>query len=260
MPLQHTFRRLHRQRPKPQTTNRPALSPTSKMEDIPHRLARIQRALHDGKAVVAQDVLHLQRTIGNQAVMRMFPTSTKVGGQATAFPDLCKTPSPFSPTPIPYPTIQSNSESSSKESQKEKVAKAESELNKFGISISDAPSKSALMQGEQDAQQIISKSGTVSLVASDEDTPAPTSRKFALGGQASTGHDTTPTTVDAQTFGLGMLHFVRFFRKLRQWGRIPKRSRTRYLYMLQLGLRSLGAASLNATSKFLDWVKKRGIR
>ncbi len=35
----------------------------------------------------------------------MFPASCKKGGQAAAFPDVCKTPSPAGPVPIPYPNI-----------------------------------------------------------------------------------------------------------------------------------------------------------
>lgn len=36
----------------------------------------------------------------------MFPASTKGGGQAMAFPDVCKTPAPPAPfVPVPYPNI-----------------------------------------------------------------------------------------------------------------------------------------------------------
>jgi hypothetical protein len=35
----------------------------------------------------------------------MFPASTMGGGNAFAFPDTCKTPSPAGPVPIPYPNI-----------------------------------------------------------------------------------------------------------------------------------------------------------
>ncbi len=36
----------------------------------------------------------------------IFPASTKAGGQAFAFPDVCKTPAPpAGPIPIPYPNI-----------------------------------------------------------------------------------------------------------------------------------------------------------
>ena len=36
----------------------------------------------------------------------MFPASTKGGGQAFGFPDVCKTPAPPAPfAPIPYPNI-----------------------------------------------------------------------------------------------------------------------------------------------------------
>lgn len=35
----------------------------------------------------------------------MLPASTKGGGQAFAFPDVCKTPSPGTPVPIPYPNV-----------------------------------------------------------------------------------------------------------------------------------------------------------
>jgi len=36
----------------------------------------------------------------------IFPASTKAGGQAFAFPDVCKTPAPPAPPiPIPYPNI-----------------------------------------------------------------------------------------------------------------------------------------------------------
>ena len=35
----------------------------------------------------------------------MMPASCKKGGQAAAFPDVCKTPSPGGPVPIPYPNI-----------------------------------------------------------------------------------------------------------------------------------------------------------
>lgn len=35
----------------------------------------------------------------------MMPASCKKGGQAMAFPDACKTPSPAGPVPIPYPNI-----------------------------------------------------------------------------------------------------------------------------------------------------------
>lgn len=33
----------------------------------------------------------------------MFPAATKAGGDALAFPDTCKTPSPGGPVPVPYP-------------------------------------------------------------------------------------------------------------------------------------------------------------
>lgn len=33
----------------------------------------------------------------------MFPASSKGGGQAFAFPDTCKTPTPGGPVPVPYP-------------------------------------------------------------------------------------------------------------------------------------------------------------
>ncbi len=35
----------------------------------------------------------------------MFPGSTKGGGQCTAMPDTCNTPSPGGPVPVPYPNI-----------------------------------------------------------------------------------------------------------------------------------------------------------
>ncbi len=35
----------------------------------------------------------------------MFAIATKKGGQCTAFPDVCKTPSPAGPVPIPYPNV-----------------------------------------------------------------------------------------------------------------------------------------------------------
>jgi hypothetical protein len=35
----------------------------------------------------------------------MLPASCKKGGQAAAFPDVCKTPSPGGPIPIPYPNM-----------------------------------------------------------------------------------------------------------------------------------------------------------
>jgi hypothetical protein len=35
----------------------------------------------------------------------MIPASTKGGGVAQAFPDVCKTPTPAGPVPIPYPNI-----------------------------------------------------------------------------------------------------------------------------------------------------------
>jgi len=35
----------------------------------------------------------------------MFPASSKGGGFAVAFPDVCKTPTPPGPIPIPYPNI-----------------------------------------------------------------------------------------------------------------------------------------------------------
>jgi len=35
----------------------------------------------------------------------MMPASCKKGGQAAAFPDVCKTPSPAGPVPIPYPNM-----------------------------------------------------------------------------------------------------------------------------------------------------------
>jgi len=38
-------------------------------------------------------------------MVAIFPASTKAAGQAFAFPDVCKTPSPAGPVPIPYPNI-----------------------------------------------------------------------------------------------------------------------------------------------------------
>lgn len=35
----------------------------------------------------------------------MFPLTTKEGGQALAFPDVCKVPSPAGPVPTPFPNI-----------------------------------------------------------------------------------------------------------------------------------------------------------
>ena len=35
----------------------------------------------------------------------MFPLSTKAGGQALAFPDVCKVPTPAGPVPTPFPNI-----------------------------------------------------------------------------------------------------------------------------------------------------------
>jgi hypothetical protein len=35
----------------------------------------------------------------------MFPLSTKAGGQAFAFPDVCKVPSPAGPVPTPFPNV-----------------------------------------------------------------------------------------------------------------------------------------------------------
>ncbi len=35
----------------------------------------------------------------------MFPLATKAGGQAIAFPDVCKVPTPGGPVPTPFPNI-----------------------------------------------------------------------------------------------------------------------------------------------------------
>ena len=35
----------------------------------------------------------------------MFPLTTKAGGQALAFPDVCKVPTPGGPVPTPFPNI-----------------------------------------------------------------------------------------------------------------------------------------------------------
>lgn len=35
----------------------------------------------------------------------IFGMSTRMAGMSTAFPDVCKTPSPAGPVPIPYPSI-----------------------------------------------------------------------------------------------------------------------------------------------------------
>lgn len=52
----------------------------------------------------------------------MFPASTKGGGMAVAFPNVCKTPAAPSPLPIPYPSIgQCSNASGDTCSQKVKI-------------------------------------------------------------------------------------------------------------------------------------------
>ena len=59
----------------------------------------------------------------------MFPATSKGGGGAFAFPDVCKTPAPPAPfTPVPYPAIHAKKLSSAKK----KVIYAKKELMKKG--------------------------------------------------------------------------------------------------------------------------------
>lgn len=70
----------------------------------------------------------------------MFPLSTKGGGMAMAFPDVCKTPAPPAPfVPVPYPNI-------AQVAQSQKTAKKVKVVNKLVVTKKSEVSRS---QGDE---------------------------------------------------------------------------------------------------------------
>ncbi len=247
---QQRSRRRHRlRRPVPDTQRRPGRAPLEIAEasNPPDHLAHIRRALRNGKPLTAREVMRLQRTVGNRAVMRMMPASSKKGGQCFAFPDVCKTPAPPAPfVPIPYPNIgtttgtKAGSKEKTKTTTKTKTGKktapatkGEGDLAAVGISSAVAPSAPALAKAGQIAAKAATSGGKLSLAQGN--------------------------TIDAAPFGRGLLLVLRFFRSLPLWTRLPWPRRRRGLKLLQAGLYNLGL-TVSTIGLILDWVKQRGAR